>query len=1169
MVTVRKKYLLSFSAILPLLLADSVWNDDAKAQGLATCSDAYVQLPEGCEQVNQTTVVNMPAGESTEFDRGRVENDAGFVLAIDGKPINADPRIEDRIRKTDLALAKADVKVQFDGLGAKPRLNLELETPSRAYAPGDNVTFQSRLNYPHFITRAEVLIIDRRAAGGPKIVARVPIQPNGTASIVLPNGRDLVAVHQVYDKYGRYDQTVPLRLDRPDNRGLQSAVEGGLDATARRRIPVTGGAVTVSSTNVAPGARVHTLGETITPNEDGHFVIQRILPAGDHEVEVIINGGNAQQFTREVEIPHNDVFFTALADLTFGAERSGDTTQTFTRGRLAFYVKGKNHRGFTFTASADTGEGEIDEVFRDFDRKDPRSVLDRLVATEGYTVFGDDSTSIDDTPTSGKIYLKIERDGNFLSWGDFQNRIEGNTYVRNERELYGAQAHWASQRQTAKGEPRVKLQFYASQPDTLPGRDIFRGTGGSVYFLQRQDLNVGSESLSIEYRDPDTGRVIERHVLQGGIDYTINYIQGTIVLKKPLSGSAASGLITPGASAQTQTNLVVQYEFTPTTGDVDGFSFGGRAEVWATGQLRMGVSGMSESTATADQRVYGADILYQFGTASSARLDYAHTRGPGFGNSFSSDGGLIVDNQDIASGDGEAINAEIIADFGDIGIGSNGTLRAYYERRSEGFSILDHQVTAATGDEELWGLSIEGRPNEKLLWALSYDDYSNEAGDFKREIGAELEVKTSNRFKTTFALDHLERPAGGRTDGAVRFSVTPNQHLEYYVFGQATLSNDGLADNNRYGVGGRLEFAKGWTGEAEISEGTEGIGGRFMLTHERDANNSTYFGYERDAAYELSDSGTHQGRFLSGGRRQVGENISIFAENTYDTFGVRNTLTSAYGVTYTPSQHLSFDVAAEVGRVQDNKNGNFVRNALSFGVNYQNEALTAQGKIEYRRERGAQSGTLRDADTFLINTSARYNISQEQRLLFSLKAADTKTNQSSILDGTLIDASIGYAYRPVDNDHLNLLFKYRFLYDMYGQRVDGVEGTGPRQKSHVFSLDATYDLNEHWTIGGKVGARLAETSPDATSSFTRNDAVLLVLQGQYHVTHNWDLLVEGRQMRQVQSGSDDFSVLAAVYRHVGNNVKVGLGYNFGSVSDDLTDLSGNSSGLFLNVIAKF
>ena len=42
--------------------------------------------------------------------------------------------------------------------------------------------------------------------------------------------------------------------------------------------------------------------------------------------------------------------------------------------------------------------------------------------------------------------------------------------------------------------------------------------------------------------------------------------------------------------------------------------------------------------------------------------------------------------------------------------------------------------------------------------------------------------------------------------------------------------------------------------------------------------------------------------------------------------------------------------------------------------------------------------------------------------------------------------------------------------------------------------------------------------------------------------------------------------LVAVYRYVGRNFKVGVGYNFTDFSEDLTDLSYDHQGVFLNMI---
>jgi len=42
--------------------------------------------------------------------------------------------------------------------------------------------------------------------------------------------------------------------------------------------------------------------------------------------------------------------------------------------------------------------------------------------------------------------------------------------------------------------------------------------------------------------------------------------------------------------------------------------------------------------------------------------------------------------------------------------------------------------------------------------------------------------------------------------------------------------------------------------------------------------------------------------------------------------------------------------------------------------------------------------------------------------------------------------------------------------------------------------------------------------------------------------------------------------LATIYRYVGKNIKVGVGYNFTDFSDDLTDLRYNHKGVFVNLI---
>lgn len=1165
----------------------------APAFGQGFDVDCTVQgrsLPADCTVPNAGEVVAVDVGANTEIDNDTaVLGDNGFSISIDGETLVGDKRVEDLTRQTDIALSKADVQVKFDGLGARPALSLAITSDAKTYEAGDTVTFRSKTNYPAYIARGEVRIIDYSSRSGPRVVAVAPVAPNGTVSVRVPAGDDLVAVHRVYDARGRFDETEALGLNqnlRGDVGAVAADVDAGEDRTAIRRIAVSGGAVTVYGTGVRQGATVTTLGETVRPAPDGSFVVQRILPAGDTDVEVRVSGaGENVYLQRGISIPRSEWFGVATVDLTFGYRADGGKDAAggsferyYDRGRLAFYTKGKTQTGWEITASADTGEDALSEIFRNLDKKDPRHLLLRLDSDKAYPVYGDDSTIIEDAPTSGKFYFRAERDGNFVLWGNYKGNISGSALLRNERTLYGFQGRYATQEQTEKGQARASIDVYAAQPDNLPGRDVFRGTGGSVYFLQRQDLSIGSETLTVEIRDPDTGRVISRETLVYGRDYDINYLQGIVTLNRPLTGAVGGGTVVTDPLGENTVQLTVNYEFTPTAGTVDGYAYGGRAQVWATDQVRLGFTGMVEQTDIADQTAVGADLRYELTDTTYLELEYAKTEGPGFGQSFSSDGGLIVTNTGPVGGTGEAYLARGQVEFADLDPNLQGRASFYAERRGAGFSTLDFQTAV---DEDLYGFSVEFEPSERLSWRAYSDNFKDSAGKTVREAGAELTYKQSERFTWDFGVEHIRKntpgdpdETGERTDVAARLTVTQSERLDYYLYAQGTVSHDGgLTKNNRVGAGARYEFSDNWSIEGEISDGSTGVGALALISYESDANSSAYFGYTLDPRREFNGvtlSGRDRGQFVAGGRRKLGRDVEVYAENTYDLFGVHRSLTSTYGVDYERSEFLTYSASAEIGRVRDSIEGDFDRTALSFGVRYENQTgMSARGRLEYRRDRGVLSGTNRDGDTIAASATMRYKIDEEQRLLFSFDGSYTDTDGSSIPDGRYAEVTLGYAFRPIENDRLNVLAKYTYLHDLYGQQIDGTNDPGPRQKSHVLSVDASYDLDRQWTIGGKAGLRFSESAPNATTAFQENDAWLLVANARYHVTHKWDVLLEGRVLKAEQAGTTEYGLLGAAYRHIGNNYKLGIGYNFGKFSDDLTDLTFDDRGMFINLIAKF
>lgn len=64
-------------------------------------------------------------------------------------------------------------------------------------------------------------------------------------------------------------------------------------------------------------------------------------------------------------------------------------------------------------------------------------------------------------------------------------------------------------------------------------------------------------------------------------------------------------------------------------------------------------------------------------------------------------------------------------------------------------------------------------------------------------------------------------------------------------------------------------------------------------------------------------------------------------------------------------------------------------------------------------------------------------------------------------------------------------------------------------------------------------------------------------------------MIEVRHLETVDAGQSDQGLLLGVYRHLSELAKIGAGYNFGRFSDDLTDLSLDDKGMFINIIGTF
>jgi hypothetical protein len=232
--------------------------------------------------------------------------------------------------------------------------------------------------------------------------------------------------------------------------------------------------------------------------------------------------------------------------------------------------------------------------------------------------------------------------------------------------------------------------------------------------------------------------------------------------------------------------------------------------------------------------------------------------------------------------------------------------------------------------------------------------------------------------------------------------------------------------------------------------------------------------------------------------------------------------------------------------------------------------MQVSSAIEYRFDDTEQlDGSWSDRTTWLFRNNFKYQTRPDWRVLGKLNHSDSESSLGQFYDGGYTEAVLGYAYRPVDHDRLNALAKYTYFYNVPTEDQVTVVDTAAQfiQKSHVAALDVTYDVTARWSLGGKYAYRLGQLSLDRENpEFFDNNAHLYIVRADWRFRDNWESLMEVRMLDMPDLDERRSGALVALYRYLGKRVKLGAGYNFTDFSEDLTDLSFDEHGVFLNLV---
>lgn len=1112
-----------------------------------------------------------------------------------------------------------------------PRLAVSAHSPLVMDEKGktDGVIFSLYSNYGHFVDRWELLIYDDQDRDLVRPVAtltgktldfmdKVIWKGEGISSRKHRVGKPFWYVLRAMDKQGRIDETAPQMLTTLDaNLSRQPDVSDGLaiygkNQLVKQTIPISGSRVRVHGVDLNPAYDLRVDGVGVPISENNGFVLEQHLPVGMHTFDLVVNTPDKQSWRHDVpvDVTGKYMFLVGLANMTLGSNNvSGEIAplevddhydeKIFVDGRIAMYLKGKVKGKYLITAQVDTTEDELRNMGKNLARNDPSRIFRQLDSDKFYPVYGDDSTTTSDVDTQGAGYVRVDWDKSHFVWGNYHTGFTGNEFAQYDRSLYGAQLQHKSLSTTKYGDHKIELNGFGSEAQTAFGHNEFVATGGSLYYLKHKDIVEGSDKVWVEVRARDSERVIENITLQEGRDYEIDAIQGRIILSRPLtqiSSTTAPAIIKDRPLEGNRVYLLADYEYVPDGFEVDKITAGGRAKAWVTDNLAVGATVVNEDRDDTDYKMYGADVTLKLGKGTYVKGEFATSDARQTDADFQSlDGGLSfsdknpTNNNDQADGNAYSIEGQV--NLSEVTEGkTDGHVSAWYKDRDAGFSAARVDNGVDTLDA---GIETEVQVTDRLRLSGRGTLYDRDGLLDQRTLSLQGDYAITNQFEFGAEVRHenIENFLTGEDGSANLIGLSAayyfTQQTQFYGALQTVISDSGrYEDNDMATLGIESQVSDRLALKGEVSVGDRGnayiAGMEYALNNNMKLNLSGGFGdgaasqvganYTTASGLDLYGTytidpdytGSKRSTITLGSRREFANGLSLFSENQFVDSDQQAGVSKVYGLDFAVSETWSISGSVQASELRVSNGDDIERNVASVGAQYHSKRMKGSTRLEYRRDEGATNTT-----QWLTSNAIEWLAGPGLKWLGKLNLSMTQDEENGGKDGAFAEVDFGAAYRPIFNDKLNFLAKYSFLFDLPSEGQ--ISTRRPHdERSHVLSLEALYDLTQRWELGGKLAWKRGDVRLDRDQGrWVKTGARLAVVRARYHMLKNWDGLAEYRWLQAETEDDMRHGALLGLYRHLGDNVKLGVGYNFTRFDDDLTTWDYDSHGWFLDIVGKW
>ncbi len=813
-----------------------------------------------------------------------------------------------------------------------------------------------------------------------------------------------------------------------------------------------------------------------------------------------------------------------------------------------------------------------------------RFFSDTQFSEQNYPLYGDASTVQATAPSSDSVFLRFERSSaednaglDYFMWGNYgtsEFATESQQFTALTRALQGFKGNynWGQWQVSALFANDVQgFQRDAIAPD---------GTSG-FYFLSHRLVIPGSENLFLELEELGRpGNIVRREQLNRGSDYEIDYDRGSILFRRPLLRTDV--VTVNGVETVVARRIVATYQHEDLDGDTN--LWGGRVRYNFSRDFNtpgwLGATYLRQNQGIRDFELYGADFMLTFGQKAPQEVnDYREGEVPNFRTPVS--GQFIAeyahstnDSELLGLVTGEAYRFELNA------IGGPFSSRLYYRTTDEGFAN-DATVSFVPGQTR-YGALLNSRLTNTTLLQFAYDHEKN-FGNSPRPISVLDDFLTPRREpipgsalnnslttisaglqqtigRANIGLDWVWR---NRKDEAVsspldatssqlrsRFSMPLTDTISIRAQNEFNLLKEEdvvYPDRTILGLDWRLvpgvtlELNQVWFtgGQYEDNSITSvNLNGDYNVTEDTIVTGRYSFinGQTMGAALGLQ----HGWTVFPGFR------VNLAYEDVFGSLFSRTGSGSQFAQPSAPGQS-----AAALG----------IRSGDSYSVGFDytgNPDFAASARYEHRF---SSSG-----NNTVISAAASGKITDSLSVLTRYQQASS-SNQLFDEMGDTVNLRMGLAYRNPNSDKFNALLRYDYRQNPALIPDTILFDSGTRSRDHTFALESIYAPNWRWEFYGKTALR-------QSTSYLADDLVgtslvsLNQLRATYRLGYRWDVMGEGRWIHQTNANYDEWGVVAEVGYYLTPDLRIGLGYVFGKVSDRDFNGERSASGPYLGLTVK-